>query len=91
MIAIGSPFGFENSVSAGVVSGVHRALLKRTNGSVHAEPDVAVNNPGNSEVALLNAAGQVVGVNPQIYSRSGGYMGLCSRFRAASRRRSPIN
>ena len=74
VIAIGSPFGFENSVSAGVVSGVHRAL---PDGQMvpFIQTDVAV-NPGNSGGPLLNAAGQVVGVNSQIYSRSGGYMGL---------------
>ena len=74
VIAIGSPFGFENSVSAGVVSGVHRAL---PGGQMtpFIQTDVAV-NPGNSGGPLLNAAGQVVGVNSQIYSRSGGYMGL---------------
>ena len=74
VIAIGSPFGFENSVSAGVVSGVHRAL---PGGQMtpFIKTVVAV-NPGNSGGPLLNAAGQVVGVNSQIYSRSGGYMGL---------------
>jgi len=74
VVAIGSPFGFENSVSAGVVSGLHRAL---PNGQMvpFIQTDVAV-NPGNSGGPLLNAAGQVVGVNAQIYSRSGGYMGL---------------
>src|SRR4029079_15300130 len=74
VIAIGSPFGFENSVSAGVVSGVHRAL---PNGQMvpFIQTDVAV-NPGNSGGPLLNTVGQVVGVNSQIYSRSGGYMGL---------------
>ena len=74
VIAIGSPFGFENSVSAGVVSGVHRAL---PDGQMvpFIQTDVAV-NPGNSGGPLLNAKGQVVGVNSQIYSRSGGYMGL---------------
>ncbi len=74
VVAIGSPFGFENSVSAGVVSGLHRAL---PDGQMvpFIQTDVAV-NPGNSGGPLLNAAGQVVGVNAQIYSRSGGYMGL---------------
>jgi serine protease Do len=74
VIAIGSPFGFESSVSAGVISGVHRAL---PNGQMvpFIQTDVAV-NPGNSGGPLLNAAGQVIGVNSQIYSRSGGYMGL---------------
>ncbi len=74
VIAIGSPFGFESSVTAGVVSGVHRAL---PDGQMvpFIQTDVAV-NPGNSGGPLLNAKGQVVGVNSQIYSRSGGYMGL---------------
>ena len=74
VVAIGSPFGFENSVSAGVVSGVHRAL---PNGQMvpFIQTDVAV-NPGNSGGPLLNAKGQVVGVNSQIYSRNGGFMGL---------------
>lgn len=74
VVAIGSPFGFENSVSAGVVSGVHRAL---PNGQMvpFIQTDVAV-NPGNSGGPLLNTQGQVIGVNSQIYSRSGGYMGL---------------
>jgi len=74
VIAIGSPFGFENSVTAGVVSGVHRAL---PGGQMtpFIQTDVAV-NPGNSGGPLLNASGQVIGVNSQIYSRSGGYMGL---------------
>jgi serine protease Do len=74
VIAIGSPFGFENSVSAGIVSGVHRAL---PGGQMtpFIQTDVAV-NPGNSGGPLLNAEGQVVGVNSQIYSRTGGFMGL---------------
>src|SRR4029453_3896888 len=74
VIAIGSPFGFENSVSAGVVSGVHRALPGgQMTPFIHTHLAV---KPGNSGGPLLNAAGQVVGVNSQIYSRSGGYMGL---------------
>ena len=83
VIAIGSPFGFENSVSAGIVSGVHRAL---PGGQMtpFIQTDVAV-NPGNSGGPLLNSAGQVVGVNSQIYSRSGGYMGLS--FAIPGRRR----
>ena len=74
VIAIGSPFGFENSVSAGVVSGIQRAL---PSGQMvpFIQTDVAV-NPGHSGGPLLNSAGQVVGVNSQIYSRSGGYVGL---------------
>ena len=74
VIAIGSPFGFENSVSAGVVSGVHRAL---PNGQMvpFIQTDVAV-NPGNSGGPLLNLQGEVIGVNSLIYSGTGGYMGL---------------
>jgi serine protease Do len=81
VIAIGSPFGFENSVTAGIVSGVHRAL---PGGQMtpFIQTDVAV-NPGNSGGPLLNAAGQVVGVNSQIYSRSGGFMGLSFAIPAA--------
>jgi len=74
VIAIGSPFGFENSVSAGIVSGIHRSL---PGGQMtpFIQTDVAV-NPGNSGGPLINTEGQVVGVNSQIYSRSGGFMGL---------------
>ncbi|HEX8739266.1 MAG TPA: Do family serine endopeptidase [Casimicrobiaceae bacterium] len=74
VIAIGSPFGFDNSVSAGIVSGIHRAL---PGGQMtpFIQTDVAV-NPGNSGGPLLNTEGQVVGVNSQIYSRSGGFMGI---------------
>ncbi len=81
VVAIGSPFGFENSVSAGVVSGTQRAL---PNGQMvpFIQTDVAV-NPGNSGGPLINTAGQVVGVNSQIYSRSGGYMGLSFAIPAA--------
>src|SRR2546427_306984 len=74
VVAIGSPFGFENSISAGIVSGVHRAL---PGGQMtpFIQTDVAV-NPGNSGGPLLNSAGQGVGGNSPIYSRSGGFMGL---------------
>jgi len=74
VLAIGAPFGFENSVTAGVVSGTARSLP----GSDYVpfiQSDVAV-NPGNSGGPLFNLAGEVVGINSQIYSRSGGYMGL---------------
>src|SRR4029079_9971952 len=74
VIAIGSAFGVAYSACARGVGGRQRALPKG-----HVVPfiqtDVAV-NPGNSGGPLLNAKGQVVGVNSQIYSRSGGYMGL---------------
>jgi serine protease Do len=74
VIAIGSPFGFENTVSAGVVSAKTRTL---PNGGYvpFIQTDVAI-NPGNSGGPLLNLAGEVVGINSQIYSQSGGYMGL---------------
>ncbi len=72
--AIGSPFGFENSVTVGVVSAKGRSLPD--DGYVpFLQTDVAI-NPGNSGGPLFNARGEVVGINSQIYSRSGGYMGL---------------
>ena len=74
VLAIGSPFGFENSVTAGVVSAKGRSLpddsfvpFIQTDGAV---------NPGNSGGPLFNTRGQVVGINSQIYSQSGGYQGL---------------
>lgn len=74
VIAIGAPFGFENSVTAGVVSGTARSLPE--NDYVpFIQTDVAV-NPGNSGGPLINLQGEVVGINSQIYSRNGGYMGL---------------
>jgi serine protease Do len=76
VIAIGSPFGFENSVTAGIVSATSRSMPG--NGSNYApfiQTDVAV-NPGNSGGPLFNLNGEVVGINSQIYSRTGGYMGL---------------
>nr|WP_298726714.1 Do family serine endopeptidase [uncultured Steroidobacter sp.] len=74
VIAIGAPFGFENSVTAGVVSGTARSLPE--NDYVpFIQTDVAV-NPGNSGGPLIDLQGEVVGINSQIYSRSGGYMGL---------------
>ncbi len=74
VLAIGSPFGFENSVTAGVVSAKGRALPD--DGYVpFIQTDAAV-NPGNSGGPLLNANGEVVGINSQIYSRSGGFQGL---------------
>ncbi|HMM76118.1 MAG TPA: DegQ family serine endoprotease [Gammaproteobacteria bacterium] len=74
VIAIGSPFGFDHTVSAGVVSAKMRTL---PNGGYvpFIQTDVAI-NPGNSGGPLLNLAGEVVGINSQIYSQSGGYMGL---------------
>ena len=74
VLAIGSPFGFENSVTAGVVSAKGRALPDDS-AVPFIQTDVAV-NPGNSGGPLLNANGEVVGINSQIYTRSGGYEGL---------------
>ncbi|HEY1092180.1 MAG TPA: Do family serine endopeptidase [Burkholderiaceae bacterium] len=72
VMAIGSPFGFENTVTAGIVSAKQRDtgdFLRLI------QTDVAI-NPGNSGGPLLNLKGEVVGINSQIYSRSGGFMGI---------------
>ncbi|MDD5329577.1 MAG: DegQ family serine endoprotease [Sulfuricella sp.] len=72
--AIGSPFGFENSVTAGIVSAKGRSLPQE-NYVPFIQTDAAI-NPGNSGGPLFNLKGEVVGINSQIYSRTGGYMGL---------------
>ena len=74
VVAIGSPFGFENTVTSGIVSGKSRSLPDGTY-VPFIQTDVAV-NPGNSGGPLFNMKGEVVGVNSQIFSRTGGYMGL---------------
>ncbi len=74
VIAIGSPFGFENSVTAGIVSAKGRSLPQE-NYVPFIQTDVAI-NPGNSGGPLFNMKGEVVGINSQIYSRTGGFMGL---------------
>ena len=74
VLAIGSPFGFENSVTAGVVSAKGRSLPEDSF-VPFIQTDVAV-NPGNSGGPLFNARGEVVGINSQIFSRTGGYQGL---------------
>ena len=74
MLAIGSPFGFDNTVTAGIVSGKGRSLPQE-NLVPFIQTDAAV-NPGNSGGPLFNLRGEVVGINSQIYSRTGGYMGL---------------
>jgi serine protease Do len=74
VIAIGSPFGFENTVTAGIVSAKGRSLPAE-NFVPFIQTDVAI-NPGNSGGPLFNMRGEVVGVNSQIYSRTGGFMGL---------------
>ncbi len=74
VLAIGSPFGFENSVSAGVISARSRSIPGE--GYIpFLQTDVAV-NPGNSGGPLFDLAGEVIGINSQIYSGSGGYMGI---------------
>jgi serine protease Do len=72
VMAIGSPFGLENTVTAGIVS-----AKQRDTGDYlpFIQTDVAI-NPGNSGGPLINMRGEVVGINSQIYSRSGGYMGI---------------
>jgi serine protease Do len=72
VLAIGSPFGLENTVTAGIVS-----AKSRDTGDYlpFIQTDVAV-NPGNSGGPLINTRGEVVGINSQIFSRSGGYMGI---------------
>src|SRR5688572_29471034 len=72
--AIGSPFGFANTITAGIVSATERALPAETY-LPFIQTDVAV-NPGNSGGPLLNLDGEVVGINSMIYSRTGGYMGV---------------
>lgn len=74
VLAIGSPFGFEQSVTAGIVSAKGRSL-PGGNYIPFIQTDVAI-NPGNSGGPLFNMEGKVVGINSQIYSRTGGFMGL---------------
>jgi len=74
VVAIGSPFGFENSVTAGIISAKGRSLPQE-NFVPFIQTDVAI-NPGNSGGPLFNLNGEVIGINSQIYSRTGGFMGL---------------
>ena len=74
VLAIGSPFGFENTVTAGIVSAKGRSLPQE-NFVPFLQTDVAI-NPGNSGGPLFNMRGEVIGINSQIYSRTGGFMGL---------------
>ncbi len=74
VLAIGSPFGFDHSVTAGIVSAKGRNLPTE-NYVPFIQTDVAI-NPGNSGGPLLNLDGEVIGINAQIYSRTGGFMGL---------------
>jgi len=77
VLAIGSPFGFDYSVTAGIISAVGRSLPTENNENYvpFIQTDVAI-NPGNSGGPLFNLDGEVVGINSQIYTRSGGFMGV---------------
>ena len=77
VLAIGTPFGFDHSVTAGIVSAKGRGIPNDSNQTYvpFIQTDVAI-NPGNSGGPLLNMRGEVVGINSQIYTESGGYMGL---------------
>jgi len=77
VLAIGSPFGFDYSVTAGIVSAKGRSLPTERNENYvpYIQTDVAI-NPGNSGGPLFNLDGEVVGINSQIYSNSGGFMGV---------------
>lgn len=77
VLAIGSPFGFDYSVTAGIVSAKGRSLSNPQTGNYvpFIQTDVAI-NPGNSGGPLFNLKGEVVGINSQIYSNSGGFMGV---------------
>ena len=74
VVAMGSPFGFDNTVTAGIISAKARRLPDE-NYVPFIQTDVAI-NPGNSGGPLFNLDGEVVGINSQIYSRSGGFMGI---------------
>lgn len=74
VIAMGSPFGLDNTVTAGIISAKSRKLPDETF-VPFIQTDVAV-NPGNSGGPLINLSGEVIGINSQIYSRSGGFMGI---------------
>jgi len=77
VVAIGTPFGFDHSVTAGIVSAKGRGIPNDSNQTYvpFIQTDVAI-NPGNSGGPLINMRGEVVGINSQIYTESGGYMGL---------------
>ena len=77
VVAIGSPFSFDFSVTAGIVSAKGRSIQNQNIGGYvpFIQTDVAI-NPGNSGGPLFNLDGEVVGINSQIYSRSGGYQGV---------------
>lgn len=77
VLAIGSPFGFDHSVTSGIVSALHRSLPTENNENYvpFIQTDVAI-NPGNSGGPLFNLDGEVIGINSQIYTRTGSYIGV---------------
>lgn len=77
VLAIGSPFGFDYSVTAGIISALHRSLptARNENYVPFIQTDVAI-NPGNSGGPLFNLDGEVIGINSQIYTRTGSYIGV---------------
>jgi serine protease Do len=75
VVAIGSPFDFDNSATAGIVSATARPLNESNNYVSFIQTDVPI-NPGNSGGPLFNVKGEVIGINSQIFSQTGGYMGL---------------
>ncbi|MCL4137634.1 UNVERIFIED_CONTAM: hypothetical protein GTU68_065535, partial [Idotea baltica] len=75
VLAAGNPFGFDNSYTAGIVSGKGRSLMRGTQYEDFIQTDAAI-NPGNSGGPLVNLDGEVIGINTAIFTRSGGYMGL---------------
>ena len=77
VVAIGSPFSFDFSVTAGIISAKGRSIQNQNIGNYvpFIQTDVAI-NPGNSGGPLFDLDGEVIGINAQIYSRSGGYQGL---------------
>lgn len=80
VVAIGSPFGFDHTVTQGIVSAIGRSLPNE-NYVPFIQTDVPI-NPGNSGGPLFNLAGEVVGINSQIYTRSGASWACPSRFRS---------
>ena len=85
-IAIGSPFGFQATVTAGIISAKERDVDQSMQFQHFLQTDAAI-NPGNSGGPLLNIRGEVIGINTAIATQSGGYQGVASRCRSIPRRR----